>query len=270
MNTQATETTGMDSPIESTSTPFSKLFILRSVLYTWSIIPLLTVFFASAVVTCLPVALLFDRKRNILHHIATRWAKSIVLFNPWWKFVMEGEENLPAGDEAVVYVANHQSQADILVVYLIGRQFRWLAKDSLFKVPFLGWAMSAAGYVRVKRGDRRSHVECMRRSAAHLKAGTSMLFFPEGTRSKDSRLQVFKGGAFKLAKETNVAVVPITIQGATRLLPKGSIVPSAARVVITVHPKIDSGPLTVEEIMQTAREFIRTKLESALSSETID
>ncbi|NBX16828.1 MAG: 1-acyl-sn-glycerol-3-phosphate acyltransferase, partial [Proteobacteria bacterium] len=91
-----------------------------------------------------------------------------------------------------------------------------------------------------------------------------------GTRSKDGRLQVFKGGAFKLAKETNVAVVPITIQGATQLLPKGSFVPSAARVVITVHPKINSGSLTEEEIMQTSREFIRTKLESALSSGTID
>jgi 1-acyl-sn-glycerol-3-phosphate acyltransferase len=245
---------------QSASLSIRKFIVFFIAAYTWIVVPALTVFFASAVVCCLPVAMLFDKRRNLLHHLATGWAKSIIFFNPWWKFVIAGAENLPADDVPVVYVANHQSQADILVVYLISRQFRWLAKESLFKVPFLGWAMSAAGYVPVKRGDRRSHSECMRRSAEHLKAGTSMLFFPEGTRSKDGKLQPFKGGAFKLAKESNVPLIPITVEGAAELLPKGSLIPSVAIVKITIHPGINSSQMSEEELMLKARESIQSKL----------
>jgi 1-acyl-sn-glycerol-3-phosphate acyltransferase len=264
MNKLTSGQVGMDNPSHFAKLNLIKIPRFLIAAYTWIVVPVLTVFFASAVVACLPLAALTDKRRNLLHHIATGWAKSIIFFNPWWKFVIEGKDNLPDRDEPVVYVANHQSQADILVVYLIARQFRWLAKDSLFKIPFLGWAMRAAGYVPVKRGDRRSHTECMRRSAEHLKLGTSMLFFPEGTRSKDSRLQNFKGGAFKLAKDTNVSVVPITIQGATQLLPKGSLIPSAALVKITIHPKINPHDLNEEELMLKARASIQSALGSGV------
>ncbi len=250
----------MEHPNKATSVTSNKLLGILIATYVWIIVPLFTIFFASAVVLSLPIALLFDTRRNLLHKIATGWAKSIVIFNPWWRFRIEGQEHLPPEDEPVVYVANHQSQADILTVFLISRQFRWLAKESLFKVPFLGWAMSAAGYVPVKRGDRRSHSECMRRSAEHLKSGTSMLFFPEGTRSKDGRLQPFKSGAFRLAKDAQVAVVPLTLQGASDLLPKGSLIPSVALVTITIHPAIMTKGISEEEVMSKARHSIESSL----------
>ena len=237
---------------------------ILTAIYTWTIISLLTIFFATLVVVCSPVAVVLDKRRNMLHRIATAWAKSIAFSNPWWSFVIEGIENLPADDTPVVYVANHQSQADIISVYLLSKQFRWLAKDSLFKVPFLGWAMAAAGYVPVKRGDRRSHIDCMRRSFEHLSAGTSMLFFPEGTRSHDSRLLPFKVGAFRLAMEAGVPVVPLTLQGASDLLPKGSLIPSNAEVKITVHPQISCSGVTETELMQQCRNVI----ESGLSNKT--
>lgn len=231
-------------------------------LYVWISVPLLTIFFATAVVMATPIAVLTDKRRNLLHRIASTWAKSIVFCNPWWTFDVTGEDNLPSDDRPVIYVANHQSQADIVSVFLLSKQFRWLAKDSLFKIPFLGWAMSAAGYVPVKRGDRRSHIECMRRSKEHLQQGTSMLFFPEGTRSADGLLQPFKSGAFKLATETQVDIVPITLQGANDLLPKGSLVPSVATVKITVHPAIRSRGLSDAELMNAARLAIQSGLNS--------
>ncbi|MEN9825650.1 MAG: hypothetical protein RI953_1395 [Pseudomonadota bacterium] len=233
---------------------------ILSALYTWLIITFLTIFFATLVVVCSPIAVMFDKRRNMLHKIATAWAKSIAISNPWWRFVVEGRENLPADDKPVVYVANHQSQADIISVYLISKQFRWLAKDSLFKVPFLGWAMAAAGYVPVKRGDRRSHSDCMRKSLEHLSAGTSMLFFPEGTRSPDSRLLPFKSGAFKLAKDAGVPVVPLTLQGASDLLPKGSLIPSTAEVKITIHPQISCSDLTEADLIFETRRVIESVL----------
>lgn len=228
--------------------------------YVWTVIPLLTIFFGSLTVILAPLAMLVDKRRNILHSVATLWAKSIVWANPWWTFVIKGRENLPPANKAVVYVSNHQSQADILTVFLINRQFRWLAKAVLFKIPFLGWAMSAAGYVPVKRGDKRSHVECFRMARDHLKRETSMLFFPEGTRSRDGRLLPFKSGAFKLAKECKVPILPITLEGASHLLPKGSIAPAVATVTITIHPMISVDGKTEHEISELAK----TVIESAL------
>lgn len=87
-----------------------------------------------------------------------------------------------------------------------------------------------------------------------------MLFFPEGTRSADGSLQAFKSGAFKLAAETQVDIVPVTLQGANDLLPKGSLVPSVATVKITVHPAIPSRGLSDTELMQAARVAIQSGL----------
>ncbi|MFZ9520109.1 MAG: 1-acylglycerol-3-phosphate O-acyltransferase [Silvanigrellaceae bacterium] len=233
--------------------------------YSWFVISLLTITFATLVIVCSPLAMIFDKRRNTLHKIATGWAKSIAISNPWWKFNVDGRENLPAESVPVVYVANHQSQADIISVFMISRQFRWLAKDSLFKVPFLGWAMAAAGYVPVKRGDRRSHSACMRKSLEHLSDGTSMLFFPEGTRSPDGRLLPFKSGAFKLAMEAKVPVVPLTLQGASELLPKGSMIPSTAEVQITVHPMIKCDGLSEADLMKEARRAIESALPARMT-----
>ncbi|MEY2987178.1 MAG: hypothetical protein RJB13_699, partial [Pseudomonadota bacterium] len=228
--------------------------------YVWTVTPLLTIFFGSLTVLMAPFAMLVDKRRNLLHSIATLWAKSIVWANPWWTFIIKGSENLPPADLPVVYVANHQSQADILTVFLINRQFRWLAKAILFKIPFLGWAMSAAGYVAVKRGDRRSHVECFRQARQHLERGTSMLFFPEGTRSHDGRLLPFKSGAYKLAKECGVPILPITLEGASNLLPKGSFAPAVATVTITIHPMISSEGRSEIELSELSKSVIGSAL----------
>jgi len=228
--------------------------------YVWTVVPLLTIVFASLVILLSPVAILIDKKRDLLHNLATLWARSIVFCNPWWTFEIQGAENLPPIDTPVVYVANHQSQADILSVFLINRQFRWLAKDSLFRVPFLGWAMTAAGYVPVKRGERNSQSECFKRSREHLNNGTSMLFFPEGTRSKNGKLLPFKNGAFRLANQAGVAIVPITLQGANNLLPKGSLIPAVAKVRIKIHQAISSTEKSESELLEAARSAIDSDL----------
>jgi len=195
-----------------------------------------------------------------LHALANMWGKFIQLMNPWWDFQIIGKENLAKNGDAVVYVANHQSQADILALFILGTRFRWLSKASLFKIPFLGWGMSAVGYVPVDRSSKKSGDECLRKSAAHLKKGTPMVFFPEGTRSKTGVLGSFKSGAFRLAKSMDVAIVPITINGCTELLPKGSLFPKKAHVTITVHPKINTSDCEIEQLIQLARNAIASKL----------
>lgn len=238
--------------------PEIKDFARATVLYTS--MAAVTPFFCGAMAGLYPLSIVMDRNRETMHRIASLWAKMVVKSNPWWKFEISGEENLPSSTTPVVFVANHMSQTDILAVFLTGKNFRWLAKDSLFKIPFLGWAMSMVGYVPVKRGDRRSHVECMQKSKEHLLKGTSMLFFPEGTRSPDGKLQEFKTGAFRLAKEAKVSVVPIAILGSEYMLPKGSSIPRAAKVSIQFLPAISSENLSIEELTSKSKSAISEAL----------
>ena len=232
-------------------------------IFMWSTFLILTIFFGM-IASISSIFFLLNSNGNRTHSIATLWAKSILYCNPWWTFKITGTENLPTSDEPVIYVVNHQSQADILAIYLINTNFRWLAKASLFKIPIVGWGMSSAKYVPVKRNDPHSREKCLKLSAAHLKNKTSMLFFPEGTRSPDGVLRKFKGGAFRLAKQMNVAIVPITIQGCSTLLPKGSMLPNYTNVEIYIHKKISQEQYSAEELMNHSRDIIASALPEAL------
>lgn len=224
-------------------------------LILWLAVAVFTVFYGGMVLVCFPFVYFVDKQRHSLHIWGIAWAKTIFFFSPW-KYNIAGKENLPKRGEAVVFVSNHLSQADILAVYLLGARFRWLSKASVFKVPFLGWAMAAIGYVGVNRGDRKSHERCMRRLGQHLKDKTPVFFFPEGTRSKDAVIKEFKSGAFRLAHQLKVPVVPISIVGTDTLLPKGSFFPGPANLQITVHSPIDSSNLSADQLAARAHNII--------------
>ena len=236
--------------------PLGGIFRLVILILT---VALSTVLFANLVLISYVFVFPFDKQRHSLHRIGVVWAKTIVLLNPWWKFEFEGVENIPRNGEAVVYVANHLSQTDILAMYILGIRFRWLSKEEIFKIPLMGWAMSAIGYVPVRRGNKSSHAECMEHSKKHLLAGTPMVFFPEGTRSTDGVMASFKVGAFKLAHEARVPVVPVTISGSDRLLPKGSLRPRPARVKIIIHPRVSSDK-SINDLLNKARDVVAQEL----------
>lgn len=231
-------------------------------LFMWGSVVLSVITIGTLVLILFPMVYLIDKERHLLHDLANLWAKTIQFFNPWWTFDIKGRENLAKNGRAVVYVANHQSQADILALFIISTRFRWLSKASLFKIPLFGWAMSAVGYVPVVRGSKKSSERCLRISARHLRAGTPMLFFPEGTRSKTGELGAFKNGAFRLAVSLGIPIVPITINGCEKLLPKGSLLPKNARVTIHIHESIPSKDLSAEELMLKAREIISKQLQN--------
>jgi 1-acyl-sn-glycerol-3-phosphate acyltransferase len=180
----------------------------------------------------------WHRNRSHLHKIGVIWARTIIFLNRGWRFHISGQENAPPLGTSAIYVANHVSQTDILAAFSIGMDFKWLSKDSVFRIPILGWAMAASGYVPVRRGNKASHKHAMNRSREYLLSGTSMFFFPEGTRSFNGRLQKFKLGAFQLAYETRVPVIPITLQGTEKLLPRGTWAPGDAEILIHIHPAV--------------------------------
>lgn len=163
----------------------------------------------------------FDRRRRFSHFYAWTWANHFRALFRRWRIDIAGRE-LIRDDAAAVIVANHQSFGDIFVLYALRKHFKWVAKQSVFYVPFLGWMMAMAGYVPIRRGDAASRGEMLARCLKHLRAGSPVLIFPEGTRSRDGELREFRRGAFALAVEAGAPVVPIVIDGTLHALPQGT------------------------------------------------
>ncbi|MEA2123233.1 MAG: 1-acyl-sn-glycerol-3-phosphate acyltransferase [Solirubrobacteraceae bacterium] len=179
-------------------------------------------FFVGALAIWL-VTLPFDRRRIVLHLYSCAWAVFYVYVNPLWKLRTTGREHLPWRGPAVI-VANHASLVDILVVFDLFRPFKWVSKAENFKIPFIGWNMRLNGYVSLVRGDRESVARMLDECRRLLARGNPVLFFPEGTRTRDGRLQPFKDGAFELAVEHGVPLVCVAVHGTGRALPKHGLI----------------------------------------------
>lgn len=151
-----------------------------------------------------PVALLlwaltlpFDPCRRLLHFFTCFWASLYTWLNPVWPVTIGGREKIQS-DRASVMVANHLSLLDILVLFRTFAHFKWVSKVENFRVPFIGWNMSLNGYIKLKRGDRASVLRMMEACEKALAQGSSVMMFPEGTRSATGRLRPFSPGASSL------------------------------------------------------------------------
>jgi len=204
----------------------------------------------------------FDKKRKVAHAQCYWWSDILVSLNPAWKMNISGLENIDR-KKAYVIVANHQSMVDILVLYKIKTQFKWVAKESLFKVPFVGWCMSLAKHIKLERGKFASIKKVYREAAGWLRGGISVLFFPEGTRSETDEMNEFQNGAFKLAIKEKKPVLPILIKGTRDAIPKhGRQFAAKVHCVLKVLPPVETanlGPGDFEKL----RDTVRAQLEAA-------
>jgi 1-acyl-sn-glycerol-3-phosphate acyltransferase len=182
----------------------------------------------------------FDRQRRVAHMQCYWWSDAVIAINPYWKVKVSGLENIDH-KKTYVIIANHQSMADITIAYQMKTQFKWVAKDSLFRVPFLGWSMSLGKHIKLERGDFSSIKHVYREAAVWIKDGMSVLFFPEGTRSETGKLKEFQNGAFKLAIKEGVPVLPVAIKGTFDVIKKGSwLFTPKADIRLTVLPAIET------------------------------
>lgn len=168
-----------------------------------------------------PVVWLFDKKRRLLHHLTIRWGYHFVQLGPRWHCTFEGTEYLASGKNYVI-VANHQSFADVFVLSGLNHHFRWVSKESLFRIPFFGWIMRLNGDIAIKRADRKSIKTMYLACKSWLDRGVSILMFPEGVRSESGQLGEFRDGAFRLAVSCNVPIIPIVITGTREIAAKHS------------------------------------------------
>jgi 1-acyl-sn-glycerol-3-phosphate acyltransferase len=169
-----------------------------------------------------PIVTLLDPNRKIFHQLTSLWGLHFIKLNPGWAYTIEGSEQI-RDEQNYVIVANHQSIADVFLLSTLWRHhFKWVAKDSLWKVPFFGWNMSLIGYVPIKRGNLSSIKEMMQGCRTWLRRGVSIMMFPEGTRSETGNIGAFRDGCFRLALENNVPVLPVVVCGTRELIPKSS------------------------------------------------
>lgn len=187
-------------------------------------------FLATTSLLCFPVAVLIwlvtapiDRRGAVLHRFTCFWASLYTWFNPVWDVHVTGREKIQGG-ETYVLVSNHLSLLDILVIFRLFRHFKWVSKIENFRVPVIGWNMYLNGYIPLRRGDRKSIQDMLSRCNETLDSGNSIMMFPEGTRSDDGALRPFKPGAFELALDNGVGIVPIVIRGTADALPKAGFV----------------------------------------------
>ena len=184
-------------------------------------------FFSSALL--FPAAILiwvfsmpFDRRLFVLHRFSCIWSNIVFFLNPLWTVRVTGRGKIDPR-KAYVMVSNHQSGADILVLFKLMIHFKWVSKWSLFWLPFIGWNMAMNRYIALKRGKKSSINRMVEKCTLVLKEGNSVMIFPEGTRSKDGNVQQFKTGAFRIALETGVPILPIAICGTSRAIRKGGL-----------------------------------------------
>jgi 1-acyl-sn-glycerol-3-phosphate acyltransferase len=208
------------------------------IIWVVGIILIVILFFVMAFISV--VLFPFDRKRKITHAQCFWWTDAVTALNPYWDVKVEGLDNI---DHKKTYVAvsNHESLADIVLMYKTKMQFKWVAKDSLFKVPVLGWNMQLAKHIRLRRNEFSSIKKVYKEAAGWLRSGISVVFFPEGTRNNDSAVGEFQNGAFKLAIKEKVPILPILIQGTRDAIPKGNWrFTTKTSCLIKVLPAIDT------------------------------
>ena len=227
------------------------------VIWGVGIILILVLFIAMAMFTLILYP--FDRKRKIVHAQCFWWTDAVIALNPYWKVNVCGLENIDHSKRYVV-VSNHQSLADIVLMYKTKMQFKWVAKDSLFKIPILGWNMLLARHIRLERGDFSSIKKVYREAGEWLRNGVSVLFFPEGTRSDNQGIGEFQNGAFKLAIKEKVPILPIQIEGTQNAIPKGSWrFTTKICCTLKVLPAIETSDFPMQDFARL-RELTRAQL----------
>jgi 1-acyl-sn-glycerol-3-phosphate acyltransferase len=199
-----------------------------------------------AAVTLWAVSLPFDPRLRALHVFTCFWASLYTWTNPAWRVHIEGREKIRRG-EAYVMVANHQSLLDILVLFRLFVHFKWVSKIENFRIPLIGWNMRLNRYIELRRGDRSSVVQMLTRCRETLAAGSSLMIFPEGTRSPDGRLRAFKTGAFELAKASGRPILPIVVEGTASALPKrGFVLRGRHRIRVSILDEIAAETFAAE------------------------
>ena len=231
--------------------------MLSIIFYIYVIIELTFFFILSvlALIVCFP----FDKPRRVVHELSRAICFCFWYVPLTWKRRIKGLENVDKSKSYVI-VINHNSMADIISLYFVPLNFRWVSKREVFRIPYIGQLLSIHGDIAI---DRSKGADSMRKVTEQGKMwigrGVSIAMFPEGTRSKSGEMGRFKQGAFALAKEAGVEILPVVMHGTRDVLKKNFMVNWRNRLSVSVLP-----PISVDKVqtMQTAEliDYTRTMM----------
>jgi 1-acyl-sn-glycerol-3-phosphate acyltransferase len=192
------------------------------------------------------ITLFITKNPNLGHYWGRAWGW-IQLKATGTRVILKNRE-IVNPKETYVYMANHQSWFDIFVLlaYIPG-QFRWLAKEELYKIPIVGQAMRLIGYIPIDRSNKAKAFESIAEAARRVREGVSVMIFPEGTRSSNGVLQPFKKGGFFLAIQSKKPILPISISGSYKVMLKGSWMVHPGTITVTFHPPIPTETFSIDD-----------------------
>lgn len=199
------------------------------------------------------------------YHLGRFWARlNLRLLRSTLTVV--GREHVRRGQPYVAMV-NHNSHVDIWAVYAaLPLSIRWVMKQELRRIPIFGYCCERMGHLYVERGNSDSARRSMQQAAASIAAGTTVVFFPEGTRSRDGELRSFKTGGFRLALQAQVPVLPVGIHGTREMLPAGEWRPRRGHIGVAIQPPIETRGRDLESLqplVDQTREAIERGREQA-------
>jgi 1-acyl-sn-glycerol-3-phosphate acyltransferase len=229
--------------------------------WTWTVLGLLLLIWLPLLALTIGVTWPFDPQRywagRLFRQVGVQTAKA----NPLWHFRWDG---VPPADprRPFVVVSNHESFADILLLSHLPWEMKWLSKAEIMRIPFIGWCMKLAGDIPIWRGKMDSARGAMATALDVLKTRVSVMIFPEGTRSPTDTMLPFKDGAFRLAIEAGVAVLPLVVTGTRDALAKHDWRMNPARATVTVLEPIETTGLTLNDV-SALKERVRTVIAQA-------
>ncbi len=234
------------------------LYILYQYLIGFPLVVVITLITAIFTIVCFPW-----KNGKAPRAMQVLWSRSVL----WLLLVpikVTGKENVDT-KQSYVFVANHQSFLDVFAVYgWLPNNFKWLMKKEIRKVPFVGTACAVAGHIFVDRSNPRAALKSIDLVKAELVEGISTVIFPEGTRTKTGEIGRFKPGAFKIAMDLNLPVVPISLVGFFEAMPHGKLyVNPGARVELHIGKPIDISQFAdINEAMA----YVRAQVEEGTKS----
>lgn len=231
-------------------------------IYQWFIaFPILLVItMLTAIVTI--IGCTFSRSSFWSYRIPSLWAR-IFCYITFVRVKVEGRENIDR-KTSYVFVSNHQGAYDIFTIYgFLHHDFKWMMKVSLRSIPLVGFACEKAGHIMVDKSSPKRIKETMTTAEERLKGGTSLVVFPEGARTWDGNLRPFKRGAYQLAVEFGLPVVPLTIDGAFDVMPRSTYQIRPGKIKLTIHKPIfpdEAEGHNLDTLMQESYDAIQSVL----------
>lgn len=208
---------------------------------------------------------MFPRSAYATYRMGRMWNWTVAKFMGL-KFTISGTEKIVPGTSYII-TPNHQSFADILALFVnLPVPFRWVIKKELLKIPLFGKALGSTGAICLDRSDRERSVKSLQEGTNKLGGGWSVLIYPEGTRTPDGLLHAFKKGAFMMAVQTGISILPVTCNGAFKVMPKNTLLFTPGHVTLAIGDPILTEGLTessVPELMERTWQAINKHLNPA-------